>query len=1236
MPLPDTAPRVIRVFVSSTFRDMQAEREVLIKQVFPAIRARCARRGVTFAEVDLRWGVTDEQKAEGAVLPICLAEIDRCRPYFIGLLGQRYGWVPDAVDAELVRRIGWLSGVAGRSVTEMEILHGVLADPSAAEHAYFYLRDPSYLSVVPDGTRAELIDDDESMAARLSDLRARIEASDLPSETYHDPADLGRRATSDLELLLDRLFPEDTAPDRQSRSRSAQAAHARVRADLAFPRPELASTLVGYLDGPAGGTSGALPLVLAASAGSGVDGVVAAAIADWSATHPDAVVIQHATDAEPEAADPVEMLRRLIGELRRSRGGAGDPDGLPTDQLSLRGLLAGELDRTSRPIVLVVALPELLSDELGAPELTLLPDRLPAAVRIVAPTRSARTAKAAAARGWTVVAVPDLDESQRRDFVTGYLARFAKGLDAQPLTRICRAPQTGNELFLATLLDELRQHGDHFTLGAEIERMLGAAGVDDLLGQVLARYERDFEPDRPGLTRALMTAVASSRRGLTEAELADLLSQSPAAGPLPRAAFSPLFLAATGSGFLVDRDGLIDLGSADHRAAVADRYLPNPDAARDGHRWLAGYFARAIDPDRRLDELPHQLLAAGDITALAGLIADPDYLPAAYRRSYPDLRRYVAACEAAGLRIIDAYPSVFAHPEGPPDLAWELARVASDAGYPGQALPLHRYLAAHGATPERRRTAAVNLGAALWSQGDLLEAESVLAEVVDDSRAAGDHVRLTAALGDLALIRRDLGKLDDALALFTEHEALLRTDGDIADLQASLGNRAQILRLRGLDDQALSLMDEQARLCRSIGDDLGVARAEAARGTVLADRGDYAAALAAFRAHGEGARAAGDLRGVLESLLNQASTARSAGDLGLARSLGDEGVALARRLSDLPLLARGLVMAGQLAADENRWPDARTAAAEAIAVARSASAPEVLARALGVGAMAARELHDVAAAVAMAAEEETVYLRLGDPMGTASARVERGNAAVAANDLPAALSFYTSAEPALRGELGSTVLLPMLANRWQVQLALGRTDAALVDLEEAAGLAGRLGNAALRTNLLGQAVALLGQLGRPDLMAALWDRQIMAARTLADDAGLQLALGERALLAINVGQLGVAAPLLDEQEAICRRINDLTSLAACIGNRAILHQHRSDPASALACLDAQLALCEQTNNGQGFLIATANRGEVLATLGRTAEARENLQRARQMAAGAGLGPMVAQLDQMLAALPSPN
>ncbi|HEU4888099.1 MAG TPA: DUF4062 domain-containing protein, partial [Thermoanaerobaculia bacterium] len=84
----------IRVFVSSTFRDMHNEREELARRVFPRLRRLCAERGVSFGDVDLRWGVTEAQAERGEVAPICFAEIDRCRPYFLGILGGRYGTVP--------------------------------------------------------------------------------------------------------------------------------------------------------------------------------------------------------------------------------------------------------------------------------------------------------------------------------------------------------------------------------------------------------------------------------------------------------------------------------------------------------------------------------------------------------------------------------------------------------------------------------------------------------------------------------------------------------------------------------------------------------------------------------------------------------------------------------------------------------------------------------------------------------------------------------------------------------------------------------------------------------------------------------------------------------------------------------------------------------------------------------------------------------------------------------------
>src|SRR5688500_11499881 len=118
--------RSIRVFISSTFRDMFEEREELVKRVFPRLRALCEERDVAWGEVDLRWGITDEQLVEGRVLPLCLAAIDLCLPYFIGLLGERYGWVPADLPQAATAAQPWISEDTQASIPELEILHGAL------------------------------------------------------------------------------------------------------------------------------------------------------------------------------------------------------------------------------------------------------------------------------------------------------------------------------------------------------------------------------------------------------------------------------------------------------------------------------------------------------------------------------------------------------------------------------------------------------------------------------------------------------------------------------------------------------------------------------------------------------------------------------------------------------------------------------------------------------------------------------------------------------------------------------------------------------------------------------------------------------------------------------------------------------------------------------------------------------------------------------------------------------
>lgn len=531
-------PRSIRVFVSSTFRDMQAEREELVKRVFPQIRRLCESRGVAWSEVDLRWGVTDEQKAEGAVLPICLAEIDRSRPFFIGLLGERYGWVPEQIPPELARELPWLDGLAGVSVTELEILHGVLNDPGAEGHALFYLRAPEWSQTRSHDERAELAEAPsaaeiavlgpeaaEAAAAdrrlRLERLKQRIRTSPHPSWEYPDPAALGRRALVDLSALVDRLFPADETPDGLARDAAAHLAFAAAAAHGHVARPAITSALDAHAAG------GAPPLVVHGPPGSGAAAMTASWLDGWTTAHPSDVIIRHHVGATADSADWMALAARLIGELTVGHQvatgvlGGGERADLPADAAGLRAALFAALaaagERERRTVVLVDGA-DLLTDVDGAPDLTWLPRELGPSIRMVVTTSGARPVDAAAHRGWPTLALPPLDADERRELIRSFLGRYAKGLDTAHVDRLVSAPMTGNVLYLRTILDELRQHGDHFTLREIIERLLAAESVDDLLELVLARYEADFERDRPGLVADAFRALWAARRGLSEPE----------------------------------------------------------------------------------------------------------------------------------------------------------------------------------------------------------------------------------------------------------------------------------------------------------------------------------------------------------------------------------------------------------------------------------------------------------------------------------------------------------------------------------------------------------------------------------------------------------------------------------------------------------------------------------------------------------------------------------------------
>lgn len=168
------ADHQVRVFISSTFRDMHAERDHLVTVVFPELRERVERLGLEFFDVDLRWGVPetegDGEKANS--WEYCKRWIGRVEPFFVCMLGQRYGWVPkpheikDDDDRKL-----W----AGQSVTDMEIRHAVLSR-RVRRRSTFYLRE----TLVPEPPRTdpaiygEFVDTDPISFRNLEQLKSEI------------------------------------------------------------------------------------------------------------------------------------------------------------------------------------------------------------------------------------------------------------------------------------------------------------------------------------------------------------------------------------------------------------------------------------------------------------------------------------------------------------------------------------------------------------------------------------------------------------------------------------------------------------------------------------------------------------------------------------------------------------------------------------------------------------------------------------------------------------------------------------------------------------------------------------------------------------------------------------------------------------------------------------------------------------------------------------------------------
>jgi nephrocystin-3 len=621
--------RVIRVFVSSTFRDMQAERDLLIKKAFPQLRKLCEERGVIWTEVDLRWGITTEQASEGKVLPFCLAEIQRCRPYFIGLLGERYGWVPkeNEIPEDLLDIQPWLKENLDHSVTELEILHGVLNDPSMSNHSLFYFRDPAYIEKLRPEEKQNFAPENTESAEKLKKLKDRIHEEHLkgnlqypPRDHYSNPEALIEMVLTDFTGIIDHLYPRDQAPNPLDQEAMRHDAYGRSRRMAFVGREDFLKRINEHVSTPN------KPLVLTGESGCGKSALMAEWVARRRRDHPDDLIIQHYIGSTPESANWQEFARRILGEIKRAFAIA---DNLPMEPGALRTALQDWLTKAAgkRQVFLVLdALNQLSNDDASSRQLGWLPFTFPPNVHLLVSSLAGECLEVLQRRNWPELVVPLFSRDQIIPAALAYFNIFSKTPSQDILEKLKSASAACNPLYLRLVLDELRQFGKHEELNDKAADYLSAPDLPALFDKVLARWDEDFgkDPEYPDLVRRSICLIASARFGLSEAELLELLGKKGTQGeyePLPHRYWTPFYLAAENA--LAHRTGLLAFGHDNLRAAVQRRWLHDPPETQSFRFYLADYFENTLElTERKLDELPTLLRDTGQWERLKNLLAN--------------------------------------------------------------------------------------------------------------------------------------------------------------------------------------------------------------------------------------------------------------------------------------------------------------------------------------------------------------------------------------------------------------------------------------------------------------------------------------------------------------------------------------------------------------------------------------------------------------------------------------
>lgn len=1131
--------RTIRLFISSTFHDMHAERDYLVKVVFPELRERMARRRLHLVDLDLRWGVTEQEAERGKVLEVILEEIDRSRPFFIAILGERYGSVPDKVPEDTEFAYPWIRDYPSHSITALEVIHGVLRNPELARCSFFYFRDPQVISHIPPGKRSDFIAESPEAERKLVILKDGIRASGRPvMENYHcrwddregrlvDLDGFGQRVLEDLWKAICEEYPEEVPePDPLVFERYAHEAFVEERSRLFVGRTEQAERLTEYVQG-----TDRHPAVITGESGCGKSAFLTSWYRRYAAEHPDDFVLAYFIGASPDSTDHIHLLRNMCEELKRKFSLREEVTVNDRELPIVMGALLESASRGKSRIVIVLdGLDQLLPLE-AAHELGWLLDYMPEGIRLVVSSLEGDCLEALRRHHAEEILLPPLSINEQRQIVQILLSEWGRKLDDKQMVALLAHKGINNPLYLRVALEELRLFGEFKQLTARIESL-----KEDVLGlftQVLDRLEADHGRE---LVAETFSMLACSRYGLSETEILDLLRRE-GEEQFPRALW--VRLARSARAYLVQRGELIGFFHDYLRKAVCDKDTPDEKQQRAVHMRLALYFETHDVGRRRVDELPWQLAKAEAWQRLYDLFSNLPFFDAAWEANEFEVREYWAQVEGnSTLRLADAYRSVVEKPARYDVLHLQhLAFLLHEMGHVEEALSLRTHMVNHyrqGGNRGGLAGALNDLALILKDKGELDQEMLLLKESEGICRDIGEREKLAVSLGEQAIIRFTRGELDEALKLHREEEGICRELGAKIKLANSLGRQAVIYRNRDQYDKALSMIEEGERIYREFGDKRNLEASLGNEAVILSIKGEVDRAMALHKEEEGICRELGFNLGLAISLGNQAIILRDQKKSEEAMSLLKEEESIYRDLNYKDGLHRNLDNQAIILMDKGNFKGALELQKEAELICRYLVNKEMLAANLGNQASNLQKQHDLMGAMSLLREEEQIFREINN----------------------------------------KKLLASCLENQASIQRDYFRDlDKAMVLSKEGEGICRELDDKeGLAICLVNQARTTYKQ-DHLDESIALFKESERLSRGLDKKEILSDSLGGLVQIAIDREDWDSAMPLLKEEERLCSEIDE--RLAICLRNQAHIHHKSGNYEGALLLIKRALAIQER-------------------------------------------------------------